>query len=564
MSSQILDIPSKHRFSISGFLDQTWNSVAESVMQAGWAPLTSLAEKAVVSSMQRITLGQLKVVTLERIYTFPEPSPSGEDEFDARPEVKAEIRVLKDTFWVRLCAMGGLGFAESYMYGEVECDDLISLFQIFIDNKDNLDNMESRVPFLFSLPQKLRSYRFLNTIGNSRSNISAHYDISNDMFAGFLSSDMTYSCAIFKDLDGDLKQDKRDDLRCLELLRDANAEVFNGYNVQSDGRVHRNGDMNGLTNGKPINISINGHGNNLANGYPQVNNHAFADQNHPGSLEDDELYEAQMRKLDHIINKAKIQPGQRVLEIGSGWGSMAIRITQRIPGTTVDTITLSVQQQILAEKRISAVGLSDRITVHLMDYRNMPPEWNGAFDRVVSIEMVEAVGEEFLETYWRTVEWALNPLTGAGVVQVITIPETRWDRYRNEIDFIQKWVIFPGGILPTLTLLLDTLRSGSKNRLIVDSVSNIGPHYARTLREWRRRFLDQFEDIIVPALQEDYPSVMGPLSGERGRQEIEVFRRKWIYYYCYCEIGFTTRTIGDHIITFAREGYQDFGCEVFV
>ncbi|XP_006462387.1 hypothetical protein AGABI2DRAFT_223653 [Agaricus bisporus var. bisporus H97] len=564
MSSQILDIPSKHRFSISGFLDQTWNSVAESVMQAGWAPLTSLAEKAVVSSMQRITLGQLKVVTLERIYTFPEPSPSGEDEFDARPEVKAEIRVLKDTFWVRLCAMGGLGFAESYMYGEVECDDLISLFQIFIDNKDNLDNMESRVPFLFSLPQKLRSYRFLNTIGNSRSNISAHYDISNDMFAGFLSSDMTYSCAIFKDLDGDLKQDKRDDLHCLELLRDANAEVFNNYNVQSDGRVHRNGDMNGLTNGTPINISINGHGNNLANGYPQANNQTFADQNHPGSLEDDELYEAQMRKLDHIINKAKIQPGQRVLEIGSGWGSMAIRITQRIPGTTVDTITLSVQQQILAEKRISAVGLSDRITVHLMDYRNMPPEWNGAFDRVVSIEMVEAVGEEFLETYWRTVEWALNPLTGAGVVQVITIPETRWDRYRTEIDFIQKWAIFPGGILPTLTLLLDTLRSGSKNRLIVDSVSNIGPHYARTLREWRRRFLDQFEDIIVPALQEDYPSVMGPLSGERGRQEIEVFKRKWIYYYCYCEIGFTTRTIGDHIITFAREGYQDFGCDVFV
>lgn len=81
--------------------------------------------------MQRITLGQLKVVTLERIYTFPEPSPSGEDEFDARPEVKAEIRVLKDTFWVRLCAMGGLGFAESYMYGEVECDDLISLFQVY-------------------------------------------------------------------------------------------------------------------------------------------------------------------------------------------------------------------------------------------------------------------------------------------------------------------------------------------------------------------------------------------------------------------------------------------------
>lgn len=151
--------------------------------------------------------------------------------------------------------------------------------------------------------------------------------------------------------------------------------------------------------------------------------------------ETDELYEAQIRKLSHIIQKANILPGHRVLEIGSvgldirvlqrillkfaqGWGSMAIRIAQTVEGTKVDTLTLSVQQQSLAQERIAAAGLTDRITVHLMDYRNMPADWEGAFDRVVSIEMIEAVGSEFLVGYWRTVDWAMKPVDGVGCVQV--------------------------------------------------------------------------------------------------------------------------------------------------
>ena len=130
-----------------------------------------------------------------------------------------------------------------------------------------------------------------------------------------------------------------------------------------------------------------------------------------------------MCKLDHIIKKAKIQEGSRILEIGSGWGSMAIRIAQRIHGTTIDTITQSSQQQDLAQKRVAAQGLSNRITVHLMDYRSMPPEWEDAFDRVISVEMLENVGKEYYNTYWKIIDWALKPRTGAGVVQVITIPE---------------------------------------------------------------------------------------------------------------------------------------------
>jgi cyclopropane-fatty-acyl-phospholipid synthase len=245
--------------------------------------------------------------------------------------------------------------------------------------------MNSKVSYLFTIPQRIASYRFLNTIGNSRSNISAHYDISNQMFSGkalhfrfallckqifqgFLSEDMTYSCAIFKDLDGDIKRDR-------------------------------------LNRTPPDNVSLP-----LA---PCLD------------IEPDELQEAQIRKLNHIIRKAGIFPRQRILEIGSGWGSLAILIASSVVGTSVESITLSVQQQELATERIKAAGLQDRITVHLMDYRNMPPEWKGAFDRVISIEMIEAVGAEFLETYWTTIDWAMKKKGGAGVVQVITLPESR-------------------------------------------------------------------------------------------------------------------------------------------
>ncbi|KAJ7677474.1 CFS1-like protein [Mycena rosella] len=457
--------------------------------------------------MQNISQGQLRVLTYSHIYSFPTVGAASDDS-----QTKAELRVANDAFWLRLCLMSDLGFAEAYMYGDVECDDLVSLFNIFLDNRERLSNLSSTASYLFTLPQKLTSYRFLNTIGNSRSNISAHYDISNEMFAGFLSQDMTYSCAIFENLDGDMKDG---------VVR---SEWSGGQGLRRLGQA--------ATASTPST---------------------------PAVPDADELLEAQIRKLSHIINKANIQPGNRVLEIGSGWGSMAILIAQTVEGTTVDTLTLSVQQQTLARERIAAAGLTDRINVHLMDYRNMPAEWEGAFDRVVSIEMIEAVGSEFLVLYFKTLDWAMKQSGGVGCVQVITIPEARFERYIREIDFIRKWV-FPGGFLPTLTLLLQSMQEGSSGRLIVDSVSNIGPHYARTLREWRRRFLHQFDSVIVPALKREYPDVM---NGPHGKEEIEVFKRKWIYYYCYCEVGFTSRTLGDHIITFTREGCADYGCTVY-
>ncbi|KAF7298882.1 hypothetical protein MIND_00836200 [Mycena indigotica] len=510
MSDQLLDTPAKHPWSFSGLLDSAWNRISEAALKTGWTPVARISEAAVVALMQNMDRGSLRVLTYSHIYSFP---ASGSEQDDT--ETKAELRVLNDAFWIRLAMMGDLGFAEAYMYSDVECNDLVSLFNIFLANRKRLSNLDSKASYLFTLPQKLTSYRFLNTIGNSRSNISAHYDISNEMFAGFLSPDMTYSCAIFDDLDGDMKDGVEQ------------SEWSGGQGLLRLGSK------------------------STATATPTLSE--------PST---DELYEAQIRKLSHIIKKAKIEPGNRVLEIGSGWGSMAILIAQTVQDTTIDTLTLSVQQQTLARERIAAAGLTDRINVHLMDYRNMPADWHGAFDRVISIEMIEAVGQEFLVKYWEVVDWALKLEGGIGCVQVITIPEARFDRYIREIDFIRKWSMlsFSNAVLLPNPHDQFSLADGSFGRLTVDGVSNIGPHYARTLREWRRRFLYAFDSTIVPALRREYPDVM---NGPRGKQEIEVFKRKWIYYYCYCEVGFTSRTLADHIITFTREGSTDYGCTVF-
>lgn len=559
MATQLLDTATKHPWSITGLADRLWNGVTESAIRVGWGPAARLAQAALLSAMQRISVGQLTLVaTNGDVHTFPRKTKGNVE------GPRAEIRVLKDTFWIRLCLMGDLGFAEAYMYGEAECDDLVALFEVFLANKDHLANLDSKLSYLFTLPQKLTSYRFLNTISNSRSNVSAHYDISNDMFKGFLSEDMTYSCAIFENLDGDTKAK-----RAFPKASPADFPPSPPMS-ESSSRSESTNDISGTS----------------TNGLLLTTSSRLIHETKP--VEDtDALYAAQLRKLDHIIAKLHIPTDRavRILEIGSGWGSMALRIAEKFPRATIDTLTLSVQQQALAQERIRARGTSfaERITVHLMDYRAMPREWAGTFDRVVSVEMVENVGYQFFDGYWGTLDWALKEREGAGVVQGITIPEARFQRYLGEIDFIRKW-IFPGGLLPTVSLLTSTLNTGSKGRLIVDSVSNIGPHYARTLREWRTRFEDKFDSVIKPSLQREYPNVMGGCQGadcpscggggkearsggcevqRRAEEEIDVFRRKWRYYYCYCEVGFTTRTLGDHIITFTREGFQEYGCDVY-
>ncbi|QRV92947.1 cyclopropane-fatty-acyl-phospholipid synthase [Ceratobasidium sp. AG-Ba] len=447
----------------------------------GWTPLARLAEKGVVHSMKKITVGHLQVLTPSQVYNFPtlQDGMSSDGPF-------AKLRVVKDSFWIRLALMSDLGFAEAFMYGEVECDDLVALFKIFLLNRERLAAMQSSpISMLFNISQRLTSLRFLNTLSNSRSNISAHYDISNQMFQAFLSPDMSYSCAIFPTLDGDVvPEDKRHSPREKEHV----SPRFDN---------------------EPGNVD------SMA---------PYSSKSSPDAEVPDELYEAQVIKMRYLIEKLKIpeysEKTVRVLEIGSGWGALAILLTQTYPFIEVDSITLSSEQKSLADERICAAGMEARTRIWLMDYRSIPESWNGIFDRVISIEMVEAVGLEFLPTYWGVVEKCMKPKEAVGVIQSSTMPEPRKlptsddistmtsvhtqdiqitskesTLSANGIDSITLGVgrlqtlVFPGAHVPTATALLESLLRGGNSKLVVDNVENIGPHYARTLREWRSRFL---------------------------------------------------------------------------
>lgn len=228
---------------------------------------------------------------------------------------------------------------------------------------------------------------------------------------------------------------------------------------------------------------------------------------------EDSLAQAQRNKIRRLIDLAEIRPEHHLLEIGCGWGGFAIQAA-RHTGCRVTGITISEEQFRYATERVAAEGLSDRIDILLMDYRDL----EGQFDRIVSIEMLEAVGHAYYGTYFETCDRLLKP-NGRVVLQVITIPDQRYDAYRANPDWIQKH-IFPGGMLPSLTELSKAMTRHSA--FTVEHLSNIGIEYAETLRRWRYAFEDRKEELLKQGFD-------------------ETFQRKWIYYLCYCEAGFQTR-----------------------
>lgn len=240
----------------------------------------------------------------------------------------------------------------------------------------------------------------------------------------------------------------------------------------------------------------------------------------------DTLEQAQRRRLARIIARARIRPGHHVLEIGSGWGGFALAAARQT-GCRVTSITLSERQLEFARARARAEGLDQRVRFELCDYRHM----TGAFDRIVSIEMLEAVGHEYYGAFFAQCDRLLKP-DGLVFLQVITIPDQRYDDYRRAGDWIQKH-IFPGGLLPSLTVLSRAMTRHS--RLWVESLENIGPHYARTLREWREAFAARRAEL------------------ERLGYD-EAFQRKWEYYFRYCEAGFATRRINNLHLLLTRSG----------
>lgn len=230
---------------------------------------------------------------------------------------------------------------------------------------------------------------------------------------------------------------------------------------------------------------------------------------------EDSLEEAQLHKLHLMIDKARIKPADHVLEIGSGWGSLAMESARRT-GCRVTGITLSEKQLEFSRARVREAGLSGKINFELRDYRSV----EGKFDKILSVEMLEAVGHDYFGRFFRRCDELLKP-GGLCVLQVITIPDQRYDAYRVKSDWIQKH-IFPGGLLPSLSALSWAMKRHS--RFVVEDLEDIGIHYARTLREWRENF----------SANEAQAEKLG-FDGQ--------FRRKWRYYFSYCEAGFETKTL---------------------
>nr|WP_316935845.1 cyclopropane-fatty-acyl-phospholipid synthase family protein [Halomonas sp. ANAO-440] len=238
------------------------------------------------------------------------------------------------------------------------------------------------------------------------------------------------------------------------------------------------------------------------------------------------LEEASTHKLDLMLAKLDVRPEHHLLEIGTGWGGLAIHAA-KTRGCRVTTTTISAEQYAYTAQRIREEGLEERITLLQQDYRKL----EGRFDRLISVEMIEAVGHQYLPTYLKTLDRLLNA-DGLALLQAITIRDQRFEAAKREMDFIKRHV-FPGGFLPSHRVILDAMaRHTSLNVLALDE---IGPHYARTLREWRHRFEANLETVRKLGYEER-------------------FIRLWRYYLCYCEGGFLERTIGTCHLLLARPG----------
>ena len=231
---------------------------------------------------------------------------------------------------------------------------------------------------------------------------------------------------------------------------------------------------------------------------------------------DEPLAHAQLHKYERICDNARLQPSDHILEIGSGWGGLAIFAAQQ-HGCKVTTITISEEQLKVAKQRVAEAGLAGQVEVLFSDYRDVA----GEFDKIVSIEMFEAVGAEYYETFFGKCESVLKP-GGLISLQTITVPDRGFEVQTRRVNWIQKY-IFPGGVLPSLAAIERAL---IPTRLLITKVDDIGRHYAITLRRWRERFMDSL------------PSVRALGFDDR-------FIRLWEYYLAGCEASFRVRNNGD-------------------
>ena len=349
-----------------------------------------------------------------------------------RLDVTVTLQVDHPQLYADTAFGGTVGAGEAYMRGLWRCDDLTGLVRLFVANRHMMNDVDSQWSLL-SRPL-LKAFHFFNR--NSRQgsarNISAHYDLGNELYSLMLDPTMAYSCGIF------------------------------------------------------------GEGANT-------------------------LEAASLAKFDAVCRKLDLKPGDRVVEIGTGWGGLAIHAAKHY-GCHVTTTTISSEQHAYTREKIAELGLGDRITLLLEDYRDL----KGRFDKAMSIEMIEAVGADYLDTYLSKCSSLLEP-HGAMLLQAITIQDQFYEQARKSVDFIQRF-IFPGSFIPSVECISRSLTRATDLKIF--HLEDIGPHYARTLREWRRNFFGQLPRVRALG----YP---------------DSFVRMWEYYLCYCEGGFMERQLGD-------------------
>lgn len=358
-------------------------------------------------------------------------------------EPVVRLAVHDDRTYRAVLTKGSVGFAESYVAGWWDTDDLTGLVQLLLSNLEGTLRVLDHLGQAGSGPLSWLRRRHVPNQESDRRNVRAHYDLPPELFRAMLDESMTYSCAVFD--------------------------------------------------------------------RPDVS-----------------LADAQLAKLDRICSKLELGPDDHVVEIGTGWGGFAVYAATRY-GCRVTTTTLSREQEELATRRVAEAGLADRVNVLGSDYRDL----RGTFDKLVSIEMIEAVDWRLHDTYFSTCERLLKP-DGLMLLQAIVIADGSYERAKHHDDFIRR-MIFPGGCIPSVTAITASLTRATDLRVF--DLEDIGRHYALTLRKW-------FDNL-------DANWATASSGGLDDR-----FHRLWNLYLCYCEAAFLERHISDVQMVITGPAYR--------
>ena len=380
--------------------------------------LNKFSDKIVFSILSKINVGYLEITNYQgKVFRFGNP----------QDDLKAQLKIKNPNFSFNLIKSGSIGFAESYMRGEFETDNLSNLIEITARNIKIIYKFSGLLDF--PIVNFLKNMFIKNTKNRSKENIAKHYDLGNDFFSLWLDDTLTYSSGIFSETAKDLS-------------------------------------------------------------------------------------DAQNNKYQKMIDLIKPSNGDRVLEIGCGWGGFAEYLGKKYD-VKLDCITISKKQFEYAKQRIHNCGLNEKVNIEIKDYRDLKDKYNS----IASIEMIEAVGQNYLESYFKTIKKNLST-DGRAAIQAITINDNLFDRYKTKQDFIQKY-IFPGGFLPSKSSLNKYV---SDNGLTIKSYDSYADHYANTLAIWKNEFNRKW-DLIK-------------------KQGFDMtFKRMWEFYLSYCEAGFKSKNI---------------------